>query len=135
MQTLFCESYCVPWVPPRTPLNAINPLASHGGARSHVRSASAMSLPLQKATCSCHSHPFGIEHNTFSPSLLVIYHFPCEGSPISVDDEKWPFTTSSWMGFLVTQPPRLVLVSRSRGQRSQLKCSPRKICNTQEQGA
>lgn len=34
-----------------------------------------------------------------SPSLLAIYHLPCKGSPISVDDEKWPLTTSSWKGF------------------------------------
>lgn len=33
-----------------------------------------------------------------------------------MDDEKLPLATSNWIGFLVTQPPRLILASRSRGK-------------------
>ena len=49
-------------------------------------------------------------------SLLIIYHFQFERSHISVDDEKLPLTTNSWIGFLLKQLPRLGLVSRSAGK-------------------
>lgn len=92
-----------------------------------MRSAAAISLPLPEGDVFLSFASFlNVAQHVFS-CLLIIHHFQFEGRLIRVDDEKLPLATKSWTGFLLKQPPRLGLVSKSMGfEKGQLKCIPRK---------